>query len=399
MSDPAKPSASAGQTYLLGSQLYLRAPQESDFARSVAVRRSPFPTSARQTETELREALAMDERARRIRLIACRTSDDEPVGLAHIDEGENWPAALVSLHAAPWPRSEEQRVKAEMLRLLAPWLMEERGAISVVVDFASDEAEPLAAADALGLRPAYIVREALWRDGVRRDQVFVQRLHPVWREKLGDPGAGIAAAAPPTAAPRAPAPLRRAASSAPLPPNTLVASERLALRPFAHRDMETIAQTFLREPEYRHEAGRTPSSPLALAQWADRMGEREPPESFSVAIVLRESGVVIGDCSLFAIDWVGRSAETGMWIYRPEHRSGGYGTEAKHLLLEYSFQRLGLHVVWSWVAEENDRSAAALLKQGYRPAGRLDWIEVGRGKFRSARLFDLLAEEWRAARR
>ena len=140
-------------------------------------------------------------------------------------------------------------------------------------------------------------------------------------------------------------------------------------------------------------------SSLIFAKWWGKQGEREPPEGMDFAIVLRETGEIIGENGLYAIDWVGKTAETGSYIYRPEHRGGGLGTEAKHLLLEYAFERLGLFAVWSWVLTANGRSAAALRKQGYRDAGRIDWIGVGRGEFQCALLFDLLADEWRAARR
>ncbi|MGI9254504.1 MAG: GNAT family N-acetyltransferase, partial [Thermomicrobiales bacterium] len=102
---------------------------------------------------------------------------------------------------------------------------------------------------------------------------------------------------------------------------------------------------------------------------------------------------------IYYADWLSRTAETGTWIYRPAHRGGGLGTEAKHLLLEWAFQRAGLNMVWSWVFEGNDRSAAALRKQGYRDAGRIDWVNRTGGGLRNARVFDLLASEWRAARR
>jgi RimJ/RimL family protein N-acetyltransferase len=80
----------------------------------------------------------------------------------------------------------------------------------------------------------------------------------------------------------------------------------------------------------------------------------------------------------------------------PKYRGGGYGSEAKHLLLEYAFERLGLHMVRSFVTFRNTRSAAALRKQGYKEAGRLHWTFNLHGTYGNAVVFDLLAEEWRA---
>ena len=94
-----------------------------------------------------------------------------------------------------------------------------------------------------------------------------------------------------------------------------------------------------------------------------------------------------------------RAAETGTQLFRPEHRGKGYGTEAKHLLLSYAFDVLDLHIVWSMVWEENSRSRAALLKQGYREAGCVPWRGIHHGIPSGDWVFDLLASEWQAARR
>jgi len=128
------------------------------------------------------------------------------------------------------------------------------------------------------------------------------------------------------------------------------------------------------------------------------MGVKEPASEFELAVVLRESGELIGENGLYSIDWLARTAESGTWIFRPEYRGSGYGTEAKHLLLEYAFERLGLNMIWSWVKMSNTRSQAALRKQGYRDAGRLHWVNLGAGEFDDAAMFDVLASEWRVAR-
>lgn len=108
---------------------------------------------------------------------------------------------------------------------------------------------------------------------------------------------------------------------------------------------------------------------------------------------------MIGCNGLDNISWVHRCAETETEIFRPEHRNAGFGTEAKHLLLEYGFERLGLHMVFSYVAETNPRSAQALKKQGYRQAGSIAWDAFCATGLCQDFGFDLLAEEWRAARR
>jgi RimJ/RimL family protein N-acetyltransferase len=55
-------------------------------------------------------------------------------------------------------------------------------------------------------------------------------------------------------------------------------------------------------------------------------------------------------------------------------------------------------MIWAWVKERNPRSQAAIRKQDYRDAGRFTWNGYGPDGFDNARMFDLLATEWRAAR-
>jgi RimJ/RimL family protein N-acetyltransferase len=242
------------------------------------------------------------------------------------------------------------------------------------------------------------LRDGVWRDGRHRDQVIYEYLHPAWVARLGDPGPGIAEAGEPVIAPRAPASLRDAAAPLQLPANALLGGERLALRPLEAGDAETIARFVRAEPDASFGLSRFPYGAVIYGDWIGKIGAKDWPTKLDFAIVLRESGELIGENGLYGIDWLARSAESATWLYRPEHRGAGYGTEAKHLLLEYAFEWLGLHSIWSWVKEANTRSQAALRKQGYRDAGRVNWFEMDAGGFSGGRMFDLLASEWRAAR-
>jgi RimJ/RimL family protein N-acetyltransferase len=120
------------------------------------------------------------------------------------------------------------------------------------------------------------------------------------------------------------------------------------------------------------------------------------PRDYWFAVCLRENDEYIGQVGLIGIDLINRFAGTGSVIVTPAYRGGGYGSEAKQLLLEYCFDRLGLHMVRASVMFQNTRSAAALRKQGYAEAGRVHWLRPLGGGFSSSVVFDLLAREWRA---
>ncbi len=136
-----------------------------------------------------------------------------------------------------------------------------------------------------------------------------------------------------------------------------------------------------------------------LGQQIAELAKANPPNWARFGIVLRETDELIGANGIEFLDLLRRIGWTETEIWRPEHRSQGYGTEAKHLLLEYCFDRIGLHTVFSWVSEYNSRSAAALRKQGYREAGYFAWADFYQDGFTGGFCFDYLASEWRAARR
>lgn len=180
--------------------------------------------------------------------------------------------------------------------------------------------------------------------------------------------------------------------------NPVVIGPRIYLRPTEREDGEQISQFQSVEPETFMERGRVPFSPLAFSAMLDDVYQHQPPSDVWLTACLRDGDALIGAFQLFDVDWLNRSAETGAWIYDPAYRGQGYGTEAKHLLLEYAFDCLQLHVLNSYVWEPNTRSAAAVQKQGYRPAGRLKWEDVKNGVLRDALQFDVLRDEWVVAR-
>jgi N-acetyltransferase len=386
-----------GQSYLIGDTIYLRGVELGDAKWATAWRPRPFPISAEEAEKQLKKNVPAEGEKRTALMIACRREDGRPVGSARIDESDPT-ATSITLHADPALGTAGALVQAEMLAQLVPWLSGERYAPVVVL--ATDAGlEPVAAAaKSLGMRPAVRLRDGVWRNGQRYDMVFYEYLSPVWVTRLGDPGPGIAVAGEPVVTPKVPAPRHDHNAELPLPPNALIGSQRLALRPMQVDDAETIANLIRREPDASFGHSRFPYSAIAFADWFGEMAEKDPAPDIELAVVLRESGELLGETGLYSIDWIARTAESGSWLYRAADRGQGYGTEAKLLLLEYAFERLGLNMIWAWVKERNPRSQAALRKQGYRDAGRFTWSGFGPDGFEHARMFDLLATEWRAAR-
>jgi RimJ/RimL family protein N-acetyltransferase len=386
------------QSYLIGDTLYLRGAELGDARWATAWRPIPFPISAEEAKNQLKQNVPADDEKRMGLLIACRRDDGRPVGSARIDASIPT-VTSISLHADPALGSAGALIQAEILRQLVPWLSGER--YSPVVVLATDAGlEPVtAAAASLGMRPAVELRDGVWRNGRHYDRVFYECLSPVWITQLGDPGPGITNAGEPVTDPKSPAPRRDHDAELPLPPNALIGSQRVALRPMQVDDAEPIANLIRREPDASFGHSRFPYSAIAFADWFGEMAKKDPASDIELAVVLRETGELIGETGLYSIDWIARTAESGYWLYRASDRGRGYGTEANLLILEYAFERLGLNMIWAWVKERNPRSQASLRKQGYRDAGRFTWSGYGPDGFENARMFDLLATEWRDSAR
>src|SRR5688572_9948884 len=103
-------------------------------------------------------------------------------------------------------------------------------------------------------------------------------------------------------------------------------------------DAETIANLIRREPDASFGHSRFPYSAIAFAKLFGEMAEKAPDPDIELAVVLRETGELIGETGLFSIDWIARTAESASWLYRAADRGKGYGSEAKLLLLDYAFE-------------------------------------------------------------
>jgi RimJ/RimL family protein N-acetyltransferase len=182
--------------------------------------------------------------------------------------------------------------------------------------------------------------------------------------------------------------------------NPILAGKRVYLRPLEPDDARAIAEFEAQETDTTiFSGGRIPHSAIALRKLFSDAFKTMPPDTVAFAVCLKEDDTLIGQMGITGIDWVHRHGETFSHLAPGgEYRGKGFGTEAKHLLLEYAFEHIDLHVLTSWVFEQNERSAGALAKQGYKPAGRLKADGIKRGVYYDDLVFDVLRADWIDAR-
>jgi len=117
---------------------------------------------------------------------------------------------------------------------------------------------------------------------------------------------------------------------------------------------------------------------------------------YNFAIVRTEGDTLLGNVSLLNVDMLNRSATVGIFIGETENHSKGYGAEAIELLLDYSFNTLGLHSVELSVFADNARAIACYRKVGFRECGRRTEALFKRGRFVDLIKMEILDREFNA---
>jgi [ribosomal protein S5]-alanine N-acetyltransferase len=125
----------------------------------------------------------------------------------------------------------------------------------------------------------------------------------------------------------------------------------------------------------------------------------EDPQMVLWAIVLKDSGKLIGGTVLEKIDWrISRDAESGIMIGDRSEWRHGYATEVMRLRTEYAFMDLGLRKIWTGVDMPNDGSRRALEKVGYRQCGLMRRHHFADGQWVDVWLAEIFREDWERAR-
>lgn len=380
-----------GQTFLVGEQIYLRSFVPGDEKNATSWRSSVFPQSPEIIEKWIKEDLPKEGGKNRAHLAIVRKSDDVVIGNIALSHGR------VGVSMTPYVDvlygETGQRWMAEAIQLVARWQVDERFVPRVDVHLGADRQVTVESLLSDGFVQTVRWREMLEICGQRVDKLLLAYLSDAWVERIGNP---IDAEVPnPGNGEVRPVPANGTLDGDP-PKQAVMIGQRVYLRPQDKKDAKHYVEGHRLETETFYDIGRNLTS---LAEWESFVSseaDEDLPSTLWFEVCLRENNETIGSVGLMDIDYVNLTAETGSHFYKPEHRGKGYGSEAKHLLFEYTFDVLGLHMVTSFVLFPNTRSAAALRKQGYTEVGRVCWMYPFEGGFGNMLAFDLLADEWRA---
>jgi len=187
-------------------------------------------------------------------------------------------------------------------------------------------------------------------------------------------------------------------------PATRLDGERVFIRPPLPRDWQEWAE--LRQDSRAFLTPWEPTWPpdtLTRAAFTRRLRrqavEWREDEGYSFLVFERLSGALVGGLGLGNIRrGVAQSGTIGYWVGEA-HARRGYTSAAVALVLDFAFERLGLHRVEAACLPENMASRGLLEKLGFTYEGFARGYLRINGLWADHRLYAILREEWRPRRR
>lgn len=176
----------------------------------------------------------------------------------------------------------------------------------------------------------------------------------------------------------------------------MITGDRIILRAWERSDLAAFTRWF-NDPDVTIYLGN--SHPCMSFDQEQRFYDNTLDDKHRYCITLKESGRLIGNCSLLHLNAKDRCAEVGIVIGEKDCWSQGYGREALGLLLEIGFEGLGLNRIALRLVDFNERGHRCYLAAGFVDEGRLRKDTFARGTFHDTLLMSVLAEEYFARKR
>lgn len=173
-------------------------------------------------------------------------------------------------------------------------------------------------------------------------------------------------------------------------------TERLILREYHLGDLEYVHE-YAREPEVVQYLPFGPNTREATQEFLRLKLEEQncwPRDEYTLAIVSKPEGRLIGGIRLGVRDAANRTADMGYVLHR-RYWGQGYTLEAARALLDVAFGLLGLHRVWAACDVRNVASRRVLEKLGMRQEALFVKDVWQKGEWRTSYCFAVLEDEWR----
>lgn len=116
------------------------------------------------------------------------------------------------------------------------------------------------------------------------------------------------------------------------------------------------------------------TTPLTYEQHSNWFHQRYQPNDNDFLFVVEADGALVGQASVYAIDWQSRSAEVGRFLVAPVGAGKGYISRACAELIRFCWSELRLEYLFLEVLESNDRAIGLYHKHGFSEEQRYDGL-------------------------
>ena len=173
-------------------------------------------------------------------------------------------------------------------------------------------------------------------------------------------------------------------------------TERLILRDFVKEDWQWVLE-YQSDPlylRYNHWTERTPEAVQEFVGWFLNQQGQEPRIKFQLAVLLKSSNELIGNCGVRMDTFNAVEADLGYEL-DPQHWNHGYATEAAHAMVDFGFDHFGVHRIWAACVADNVGSAHVLEKLGMKLEGRFRENKYFKERWWDSLYYAILADEWK----
>jgi RimJ/RimL family protein N-acetyltransferase len=176
---------------------------------------------------------------------------------------------------------------------------------------------------------------------------------------------------------------------------TTLQGQGILLRPLQYTDADALLHAAADGELWNLKVTVVPSTTTVDSYLKKALDGREAGTVMPFAIVLKETGEVIGSTRFWKIDPLNRKLEIGSSWISARFQKTFVNTEAKYLMLRHAFEVLDCVRVQFTTDENNQKSRNAILRLGAQQEGIVRHERImPDGRKRNSVRFSIIDDEW-----
>jgi RimJ/RimL family protein N-acetyltransferase len=177
----------------------------------------------------------------------------------------------------------------------------------------------------------------------------------------------------------------------------ILKGNRVVLRKIKQEDYNTLWQFIYGEerPEWKKwDAPYFDHPHESFEQFSSNMDKKLAQVGTPTQMIIEVEGKTIGTVGYYWEHEPSRWLEVGITIYEPQHWSGGFGTDALKIWIDYIFKNMELERIGLTTWSGNKRMIRSAEKLGMMMEGRMRKCRYYNGTYYDSIRMGILREEW-----